>query len=167
MVSLSQINTRAIGGRILYRVCSWVSPRLVVGCLLLCPTIHADDLEPFATDGCSEFPDGTLEQKTLWLDCCVVHDLAYWLGGTYAERSKADKALEACVAQVGQPEIATLMLAGVRVGGSPYWPTRFRWGYGWPYLDGLWPRGYRAVSELDRSAAQGLLPEDLQNLLDP
>ena len=25
------------------------------------------------------------------------------------------------------------MLAGVRVGGSPLYPTTFRWGYGWPY----------------------------------
>ena len=25
------------------------------------------------------------------------------------------------------------MLAGVRVGGSPYFPTSYRWGYGWPY----------------------------------
>ena len=34
------------------------------------------------------------------------------------------------------------MLAGVRVGGSPYFPTSFRWGYGWPY-----PRWYRTLSE--------------------
>ena len=25
------------------------------------------------------------------------------------------------------------MLAGVRVGGTPFLPTKFRWGYGWPY----------------------------------
>jgi hypothetical protein len=36
--------------------------------------------------------------------------------------------------------IATLMLAGVRVGGTPYIPTKFRWGYGWPYF-----RGYKLV----------------------
>jgi hypothetical protein len=34
------------------------------------------------------------------------------------------------------------MLAGVRVGGSPYFPTTYRWGYGWPY-----PRGYKPLSE--------------------
>lgn len=32
------------------------------------------------------------------------------------------------------------MLSGVRVGGSPYWPTKFRWGYGWSY-----PHGYTEV----------------------
>ena len=34
------------------------------------------------------------------------------------------------------------MLAGVRVGGTPYLPTPFRWGYGWPY-----PRFYKELSE--------------------
>ena len=33
------------------------------------------------------------------------------------------------------------MLTGVRVGGTPRLPTKFRWGYGWPYL-----RGYKAVT---------------------
>ena len=34
------------------------------------------------------------------------------------------------------------MLTGVRIGGSPYFPTSYRWGYGWPY-----PRGYQDLSE--------------------
>jgi hypothetical protein len=34
------------------------------------------------------------------------------------------------------------MLAGVRVGGTPWLPTRFRWAYGWPYL-----RGYKEAVE--------------------
>lgn len=101
----------------------------------------AGDLAPFTSDGCSAFPDGTYEQKQLWLQCCEAHDYAYWKGGTYQERLAADRALEQCVAAVGEPEIARLMLAGVRVGGTPYLPTRFRWGYGWPY-----PRGYKALS---------------------
>ena len=54
----------------------------------------------------------------------------------------ADKELEHCVAQVGEPQIAALMLAGVRVGGSPYFPTTFRWGYGWPF-----PRLYKPLTE--------------------
>jgi len=102
-------------------------------------------LRPFTTDGCSDFPDGTPTHKTLWLSCCTEHDKAYWQGGTYNERRKADQELQRCVANVGEPGIAALMLAGVRVGGSPYWPTRFRWGYGWP-----WPRGYRALTAVER-----------------
>lgn len=100
-----------------------------------------ETLKPFTTDGCSAFPDGTLWQNDLWLSCCTTHDLSYWKGGTYQQRLEADSALKQCVEKVGEPSIAALMLAGVRVGGTPYLPTKFRWGYGWPYL-----RGYKAIS---------------------
>ena len=102
----------------------------------------ADELAPFTSDGCSAFPDGTFGQNKLWLKCCTAHDFAYWKGGTYSERKAADGALKVCVAEVGQPEIALLMLAGVRVGGTPFLPTGFRWGYGWSY-----PRLYGPLSE--------------------
>ena len=99
-------------------------------------------LRPFATDGCSLFPNGTSEHKDLWLDCCKKHDHKYWLGGTKAERLKADRGLRDCVSAVGEPKTAELMLEGVRVGGTPYLPTRFRWGYGWRYF-----RGYRPLTD--------------------
>ena len=116
--------------------------------ILLCFTFttHAADLKPFKSDGCSIFPDGTFLHKNLWLSCCIEHDKLYWKGGTYLERELADKALKICVAQIGQPEIAELMMAGVRAGGSPYFPTEFRWGYGWPYL-----RGYKALTLNEQS----------------
>lgn len=101
----------------------------------------ADDINLFTSDGCSAFPEGTFKQKKLWHTCCTAHDLSYWQGGTYEERVKADQELKFCVAKVGEPAIAELMLAGVRIGGTPYIPTSFRWGYGWPYL-----RGYKAVT---------------------
>jgi len=127
----------------------------------------AEELQAFTTDGCSDFPDGTLEQKDLWINCCIAHDIAYWLGGSYAEREQADARLEVCVAGVGQKEIAAVMLAGVRVGGSPFWPTRYRWGYGWPYWEGFLPRGYKAVSDEDKQHAVTLLPGDLVDKLLP
>jgi len=111
---------------------------------LAAPAAWADTLKPFTTDGCSSFPDGTPWQQTLWLDCCVKHDIAYWIGGTKDDRLAADEALQQCVAAVGEPAIAELMLAGVRVGGTPYFPTTYRWGYGWSY-----PRGYGALSRDD------------------
>lgn len=120
--------------------------------LLLLPPAAAAELAPFTTDGCSAFPDGTLEQQSLWVECCIRHDLAYWKGGTYAERLAADEALQVCVSEVGEPEIAAVMLAGVRVGGSPFYPTTYRWGYGWP-----WPRGYRALSREERRAVAAAL----------
>ena len=102
---------------------------------------QSDRIRPFTSDGCSAFPDGTLSQQNLWLACCTAHDKAYWKGGTYEERLAADVALQQCVANVGEPDIANLMLAGVRVGGSPYLPANFRWGYGWKY-----PKPYRSLS---------------------
>jgi len=108
---------------------------------VLTVAVNADTLKPFTSDGCSVFPDGTLEEQTLWANCCIKHDLNYWKGGTRAQRLTADLALKQCVATVGKPEIAKLMLAGVRMGGGPYLPTSYRWGYGWDY-----PRGYRALS---------------------
>ena len=108
---------------------------LVTACLTLISVLaQADELRPFTSDGCSAFPDGTLKQNELWLKCCTVHDYDYWKGGTYKERLESDTALKECVAQVGEPKIALLMLAGVRVGGTPFLPTTFRWGYGWRYL---------------------------------
>lgn len=129
----------------------------VVVCLICmlggCQTT-ASQLSPFTTDGCSLFPDGTQNHKDLWLKCCTAHDRQYWMGGTYDERLKADRELRACVQSVGQPAIAELMLAGVRVGGSPWWPSRFRWGYGWPYT-----RGYTALSEEEKEQARKLLEQ--------
>ncbi len=106
---------------------------LLLAMAVFMSSAYANQLKPFTSDGCSAFPDGTFEQNTLWLNCCVAHDLAYWQGGTYQQRKDADNELKACVAGVGEKQIASLMLAGVRVGGSPFFPTTFRWGYGWPY----------------------------------
>lgn len=123
--------------------------------LLFVSFSQAGALTPFTSDGCSAFPDGTLEQQELWLDCCTQHDLAYWQGGTERQREQADEALRQCVAQVGEEEIALLMLAGVRVGGSPMLPTPFRWGYGWPY-----PRPYGELTEAEKKQVQKLLPKE-------
>lgn len=109
--------------------------------ILLSGTANAENIKPFTSDGCSSFPDGTIQHKKLWLACCTAHDYAYWQGGTYEERLKADKVLQQCVADVDEIHIANLMLAGVRIGGSPFIPTTFRWGYGWSY-----PRLYQALT---------------------
>ncbi len=131
---------------------------------LFCQCVVAAELAPFTSDGCSAFPEGTPEQKQLWLKCCTAHDFAYWQGGTYSQRLEADKALQRCVASVGEEEIALVMLAGVRVGGSPYWPTQFRWGYGWP-----WPRNYGELSEEELKAVRDAIldaEDTIQALID-
>ncbi len=106
-------------------------------------------LKPFTSDGCSVFPDGTLKHRNLWLQCCTAHDLSYWQGGTYNDRLTADLELEQCVATTGKKEIARLMLAGVRVGGTPILPTPFRWGYGWSY-----PKWYGELTDAEKAQVE-------------
>ncbi len=125
---------------------------------LVLTQVHASEasqhLWPFTTDGCSMFPDGSFSDATLWRSCCVDHDLAYWRGGTYADRFAADEALLSCVAEKGEPAVALTMMLGVRVGGSPFWPTDFRWAYGWK----KW-RGYGALSERDIVLLEAMLSQ--------
>ena len=95
----------------------------------------------FSSDGCSGLMSWAWRTVTghgpPWEGCCVVHDRAYWAGGTWADRRAADRRLRQCVAANGHPLWAWLMWAGVRIGGTPYLPTAWRWGYGWH-----WPHGY-------------------------
>lgn len=124
--------------------------KLLLLCLLTAAVfpLWGDSLKPFTTDGCSLFPEGTPEQQSLWAECCIRHDLAYWRGGTEAQREAADQALHACVSRVGEPEIAKLMLTGVRLGGSPFFPTSYRWGYGWSYQRGYAPLTPQEVQQV-------------------
>lgn len=93
----------------------------------------------FSTDGCSVFLDAS------WVDCCVEHDKAYWCGGSAAERKRADRELRACVADVGHTALGWSMEKGVWMGGVPWLPSSWRWGYGWED----WPRGYEP--DVDRA----------------
>lgn len=101
-------------------------------------------LRDFDSDGCSLFPDGAR-----WRCCCVEHDAAYWRGGAVAERRRADAALRECVRASGSDALAASMYWGVRLGGTPWLPTGFRWAYGWGY-----GRGYRALSSAEHEAAE-------------
>ena len=77
--------------------------------------------------GCSMFPDGA------YLDCCVEHDKAYYVGGSWTKRWRADKKLFKCVANARgwyHKIIAPVMWIGVRIGGVSWLPTPFRWGFG-------------------------------------
>jgi hypothetical protein len=113
------------------------------------------ELRPFTTDGCSLFPDRLLSSGKDWCLCCVAHDRIYWRGGTDADRLKADQELRACVASATSDKgLATLMYVGVRIGGGPYLPTWFRWGYGWTY-----GRFYQPLQPEESAAADKLEAE--------
>lgn len=92
----------------------------------------ADDLppHPFTTDGCSVWFDAS------WKQCCVEHDIHYWCGGSAEDRRRADRELRDCVSLKTGCVLPAMMHAGVRVGGAPWQPAPWRWGYGWEYYRG-------------------------------
>jgi hypothetical protein len=103
--------------------------------LLLCQCAHKKELRAFTTDGCSFLPERSFSGDVDWRDCCVEHDFAYWKGGTEAERLAADERFRECLLKkTGDPKFAKLVFNGVRIGGAPYYPNWYRWGYGWTYL---------------------------------
>ncbi len=123
--------------------------------------LTANELKPFTTDGCSLWIDGTPEQPNLWRHCCVAHDLAYWKGGSKTARKQADEDILACVKQAQGPGMAKYIYTNVRWGGSPYWMSHYRWGYGWDYLDGVWPRGYKVPTAEEQAQIDALMPQAL------
>jgi hypothetical protein len=132
---------------------------LIVSILSLSPNaVHATGvfgpLKPFTSDGCSDFPEGTIENPSLWTSCCIAHDEKYWAGGTYMERWLADIELRECVRSLGESRIAEIMFVGVRMGGSPFFYTPFRWGYGWKKLRGYTPLRTEELEEAHRQLVQ-------------
>ena len=118
----------------------------------------ASELEPFATDGCSVWIDGPPKHPNLWRHCCVAHDLAYWIGGTKAQRRKADDELKRCIFEAQRPMLASqTTFYGVRMGGGPYWPMSYRWGFGWNYWDGKWLRGYKTLTTEEQAQVEQLM----------
>lgn len=116
-------------------------------------------LAPFTTDGCSLWIDGTPSQPFLWRHCCVAHDKAYWIGGTAQERRHSDQELQKCVTDIAGAAMGNYMYTFVIPGGSPYWLTTYRWGYGWSYLqEGTW-RGYKTLSDEELVQVNALLPD--------
>ena len=111
------------------------------------------ELQAFSSDGCSLFPDSSLISESDWCSCCFEHDLAYWRGGTAAEREKADSVLRDCVTgKTGNEALGMMMYEGVRLGGSPHFYSWYRWGYGWGY-----ERKYQALSPAETEAADELI----------
>jgi hypothetical protein len=128
---------------------------LLAGLALALPVGAAETLRPFASDGCSLFPDRALVGTVDWCACCLAHDLAYWRGGTNEQRLAADQDFQACVsAKTGDAALAATMYAGVRLGGGPEVNTSFRWGYGWPH-----GRGYQALTPSEAALADRLEAE--------
>lgn len=109
---------------------------LLCGCSSILPFSREEShtLDPFTSDGCSMFPDGTHAEKDLWSECCMEHDIAYWRGGTEEDREEADERLRECVViKTGDRKLAQTIFNAVQTWGAPIYPSKYRWGYGWQY----------------------------------
>ena len=72
--------------------------------------------------------------------------MAYWRGGSKGERKQADHALRVCILErTKNKTLAGMIYNGVRAGGSPVYPTWYRWGYGWKY-----GKGYQPLTDRER-----------------
>lgn len=104
-------------------------------CFLLVTTTYSGTttahLNTFETDYCTMFVEGTKKDPELWKDCCVVHDLRYWFGGSEKDQDLADERLKSCVENRAGSFIANLMYRAVRMGH--YSPVKFKyqWSWGW------------------------------------
>lgn len=83
-------------------------------------------------DGC------TLAPGFNFTACCNTHDVRYLAGGTYDERKKADLEFRQCIVDADHNVLAELYYYSVRLAGTPFLPTPWRWGFGWEY-----PLGYK------------------------
>ncbi len=110
------------------------------------PDSSNHSIEPFSSDKCSYYAEGTITEQNLWCHCCVQHDIYYWMGGTEQQRSEADDTFKQCIKDSGAPANAQLMWLGVRLGGGPISIADHRWGFGWPDH-----RSYQALSDEEQS----------------
>ncbi len=117
------------------------------------------ELNPFATDGCTKYKDGTKENPTLWQHCCIDHDASYWLGGTEAERLNVDQDFFACIKATGDSSPARLMYLGTRAGGGPLGQNTYRWGFGWNRV-----RDYKTLTTEEKKMAYTMYGENLEIL---
>ena len=108
-------------------------------------------LMPFTTDGCSVVPDFN------FVNCCKIHDLHYWAGGTEEQRLAADEEFYQCILkETGIEAVASVYYWGVREFGGPNPENPYAWGYGWE------PRREepKELSSEDLISVQQIAPED-------
>jgi len=132
---------------------------VIAGTLLLSCSSNEEPgpntLKPFSSDGCSLFPDSLAIARHDWCDCCFQHDIAYWRGGTEVQREEADLQLRQCVIdKTDNRALSTLMYEGVRLGGSPFFHTWYRWGYGWTK-----DRQYQSLNSVEETLADRLMAD--------
>lgn len=87
----------------------------------------------FTFDGCTLFPDQVF--GTSFRRACLEHDIAYWYGGTAAERKQADLTFKEALAKQGilGTSLQYPMYWSVRLFGDTFLlrPINANWGFGY------------------------------------
>jgi len=139
----------------LLSLCSFLKISLVLVSVMFLGCTTSAKLKKFSSDGCSLFLDKSPINAEDWHECCFEHDKAYWRGGTEEERLAADLAFKECILEkTNDKALAELMHEGVRLGGSPYFPSWYRWGYGWDF-----GRGYKPLTQKELELVNRKLKE--------
>jgi hypothetical protein len=110
------------------------------------PPAVSNPLREFSTDNCSGFPDGN------WRECCVIHDVEYFIGGKESDRSAADRDLGDCVNR-RTPILGWIMRGFVRITGVRNADSPFGWGYGWTHERGEFERTDEDRAWIERTLA--------------
>lgn len=107
-----------------------------------CAHAAEPELRPFASDGCTWAPDLDFRH------CCVVHDFAYWQGGTSQARCVADQEFRRCISEK-RTGLDFIYYWAVRAAGLPHLPTSFRWGFGWRERRPFGPLNAKESAQVD------------------
>lgn len=94
------------------------------------PALAQSAPPPFTSNGCSGFREAT------FFSCCFVHDFNYWSGGTWNERTRADRTLRACILTIsGERGVADIAYFLIRLGILPGSLMKDGWGRAWYGMD--------------------------------
>lgn len=120
-------------------------------------TLDKPVLKPFSTDGCSQSPNSFGDYE--FVECCVAHDVAYWIGGALDAKNQADQELAQCIEKKANKTISQIYLRGVSVGGTAKGINTFRWGYGWDEV-----RDYRDLTPAEIAQAEKMYGKNIYKL---
>lgn len=118
-------------------------------------------LEPFETDTCTFFIDGS------WSECCIEHDVRYWLGGSQERMDESDLKLRKCVEEKSNNIWSSLIYQGVRLGHLSPIKSKYEWAWGWSEQNEKFSplnQKQKAIA-VDALRKSGLKPEVIETII--
>jgi len=97
-------------------------------------------MRPFESDGCSLIEPiyRAFGMVPPGREHCVEHDKEYWTGGTFSQLVGSNLRLGMRVAEGGHPILGIVRALSTMIGGLPFLPFPWRWGFGHRYRDSWW-----------------------------